>query len=403
MTPGFSISPLLMASFNSCEERQDMITAILLGPLGPRGSQIPDFDSRSLIQDDPSMSHHRRVRQPSMVYQCLYNIYIYICLSYLPICFLNGLFSFIFSISGSLHWPASWYRYCTSGASVKVSLSLPSPKQDMASAAEILRSMIHVDWIDGVWCREMPQTCLNGLNVFFVKWVSMLINVWYSLRFVLSHANYANLLTSVTSSLFSTCHDGKGCPGALGALCSGKQATKHSGNSVRALLGLGAVRSFRWGFLHLPASPTKLSSVSRTCQPMWSNVHRCQLTWPRAVFDWPQPSAEIGLAATHGNPNYLWRSWNFLHGLQGFRGCGCWKSYLKPLKHTKSTRTELQRAILTRSKSTDGDFVLLLWGMHCSCLKSCLESCISPWIFWNAQYWPEQESCDHWFVLVHGR
>lgn len=33
---------------------------------------------------------------------------------------------------------------------MKVSLSLPSPKQDMASAAEILRSMIHVDWIDGV-------------------------------------------------------------------------------------------------------------------------------------------------------------------------------------------------------------------------------------------------------------
>lgn len=246
----------------------------------------------------------------------------------------------------------------------------------------------------------------------------MLINVWYSLRFVLSHANYANLLTSVTSSLFSTCHDGKGCPGALGALCdSGKQATKHSGNSVRAL-GLGAVRSFRWGFLHLPPSPTKLSSVSRTCQPMWTNVNRCQLTWPRAVFDWPQPSAEIGLAATHGRwtskweekngelgeetrqIRNLWRSWNFLHGLQGFRGCGCWKSYLK---HTKSTRTELQRAILTRSKSTDGDFVLLLWGMHCTCLKSCLKSCISPWIFWNTQYWPEQESCDHWFVLVHGR
>lgn len=200
----------------------------------------------------------------------------------------------IFSISGSLHRPSFGYRMHL--WSVGEGFAVAGLSQT-GHGVERMKSFDQ--WLDWRCLTSWNATNMSERVLCFLKWVSMLINVWYSLRFVLSHANYANLLTSVTSSLFSTCHDGKGCPGALGALCSGKQATKHSGNSVRAL-GLGAVRSFRWGFLHLPPSPTKLSSVSRTCQPMWTNVNRCQLTWPRAVFDWPQPSAEIGLAATHG-------------------------------------------------------------------------------------------------------
>ena len=135
------------------------------------------------------MSHHRRVCQPSMVYQCLSMFIIS-----------ADLFPkwVIFSISGSLHRPSFGYRMHL--WSVGEGFAVAGLSQTGHGVERSWNPSIN-DWIDGVWRHEMPQTCLfcvfksecQCLSMFDIHcdlcWVMQIMQICWHLWHLVSSAH----------------------------------------------------------------------------------------------------------------------------------------------------------------------------------------------------------------------